>query len=71
MLDSISDSEYAEALRPMLEAKRRNTKARSDYELNAKLIKYAISRGYGMNIIRMCLDSDACPDTDGSDEDFF
>ena len=46
VLDSISDSEYAEALRPMLEAKRRNTKARSDYELNAKLIKYALSRGY-------------------------
>lgn len=71
VLDSISDSEYAEALRPMLEAKRRNTKARSDYELNAKLIKYALSRGYGMNIIRMCLDTDACPDADGSDEDFF
>lgn len=71
VLDSISDSEYAETLRPMLEAKRRNTKARSDYELNAKLIKYALSRGYGMNIIRMCLDTDACPDADGSDEDFF
>lgn len=57
ILDSIDDSEYAGALRPMLEARRQSIKARNDYELYTKLIKYALSRGFGMNIIRMCLDA--------------
>ena len=71
ILDSIDDSEYAEALRPMLEAKRRSIKARNDYELNSKLIKYALSRGFGMNIIRMCLDAAGDFDVDESDEPDF
>lgn len=71
ILDSIDDSEYTEALRPMLEAKRRSIKARNDYELNSKLIKYALSRGFGMNIIRMCLDAAGDFDVDESDEPDF
>ena len=55
----------------MLEAKRRSIKARNDYELNSKLIKYALSRGFGMNIIRMCLDAAGDFDVDESDEPDF
>jgi len=42
-------------LRPLLESKRRTLKAATDYELNMKLIKFALSRGFDMETIRKCL----------------
>lgn len=58
ILDSIDRQEYVEALRPIIAAKRRSVKARNDYELNAKLIRYALGRGYTMDVIRECVDTD-------------
>ena len=55
-LDAVDDEEYTAVLKPLLRQKRRNTKASSDYELNMKLIKFAISRGFTMDIIKQCMD---------------
>jgi regulatory protein len=54
-LDAIDDDEYVSMLKPMLAQKRRSTKAQSDYELNMKLMKWAVGRGFTMDIIRQCL----------------
>jgi len=58
VLDEITDDEYAEILRPLLQSKRKATKAASEYELNGKLIRFALGRGFGMDVIRRCLDCD-------------
>jgi regulatory protein len=58
VLDDIDDSEYIAILQPLLKQKRRSTKAATEYELNMKLIKFALSRGFGMDIIKQCLDVD-------------
>jgi len=42
-------------LKPLLAQKRRSVKARNDYELNMKLMKWALGRGFTMDIIRQCL----------------
>lgn len=56
ILDGIDESEYLAVLRPLLQQKRKSTKARSDYELNQKLVRFALSRGFTFDIIRQCLD---------------
>jgi regulatory protein len=55
VLDEIADEDYVLVLRPLLKQKRKSTKAASDYELNGKLIKFALSRGFTMDIIRQCI----------------
>ena len=55
VLDETDDSEYISVLKPLLKQKRRSTKADSEYELNTKLIKFALSRGFTMDIIRQCI----------------
>ena len=56
VLDEVDDDEYLSILRPLLKQKRRSTKASSDYELNQKLIRFAVGRGFTFDIIRQCLD---------------
>lgn len=56
-LDDISDEEYLSVLRPLLKQKRRSTKAENEYELNRKLVRFAISRGFTMDIIKQCIDA--------------
>lgn len=58
VLDSIDDEEYIAILRPLLQQKRRSVKARNDYELRQKLIKFAIGRGFTMDIIKQCISID-------------
>ncbi len=58
VLDSIDDEEYIAILRPLLQQKRRSVKAHNDYELRQKLIKFAIGRGFTMNIIKQCISID-------------
>lgn len=55
-LDRVPAADYVEALRPLIAAKRRTTRAASDYELNGKLMRFALGRGFGMDIIRRCID---------------
>lgn len=56
VLDEIDDEEYISVLRPLLKQKRKSTKANSDYELNGKLIRFAMGRGFTMDIIKQCID---------------
>lgn len=57
-LDDIDDREYVEVLMPLLISKGKGIKASSEYERNMKLIKFALGRGFTMDIIRQCLDAD-------------
>lgn len=56
VLDEISTDDYVQVLRPLLQQKRKTTKAVSPYELNQKLIRFALGRGFGFDVIRECLD---------------
>lgn len=58
VLDEIDDNEYLSVLRPLLKQKRKTVRAESDYELNRKLVRYALGRGFTFDIIRQCLDVD-------------
>ena len=58
VLDSIDDEECIAILRPLLQQKRRSVKAHNDYELRQKLIKFAIGRGFTMDIIKQCISID-------------
>ena len=58
ILDEIDEKEYLDVLRPLLKQKRKTIKAQSDYELNQKLVRFALSRGFDFSIIRQCLDID-------------
>lgn len=54
-LNEIDDEEYIAILKPLIKAKRKSVKAASDYELNGKLIRFAMGRGFTMDVIRECL----------------
>ena len=58
VLDEIDEKEYLDVLRPLLKQKRKSIKAESDYELNQKLVRFALGRGFTFDIIRQCLNVD-------------
>lgn len=58
VFDEIDDKEYIDVLVPLLKQKRKTIKAKSDYELNQKLVRFALSRGFDFSIIRQCMDVD-------------
>ena len=60
-LDEVDPQVYADILRPLLQAKRKTTKAANAYELNGKLTRFALGRGFTMDVIRECL-GDGCED---------
>ena len=62
VLDEVDDDEYLSVLRPLLKQKRKTTKANSDYELNQKLMRFALGRGFTFDIIRQCIDVEEEPD---------
>ena len=68
VLDEIDEKEYLDVLRPLLKQKRKSIKAESDYELNQKLVRFALGRGFSFDIIRQCLNVDDI-DIDGIDDD--
>ena len=55
VLADVPADDYVEILRPLLAAKRRTVKAASDYELDAKLMRFAMGRGFTMDVIRRCM----------------
>lgn len=66
VLDGIGDEEYIEVLRPLLRSKRKSTRAAGEYELNMKLMRYALGRGFDISLIRQCIDGfDDIDITDG------
>ena len=58
VLDEIDEKEYLDVLRPLLKQKRKSIKVDSDYEMNQKLVRFALSRGFTFDIIRQCLNVD-------------
>ena len=64
VLDEVDDDEYLGVLRPLLKQKRKSTKANSDYELNQKLMRFAMGRGFTFDIIRQCIDVEEEPEED-------
>ena len=58
VFDEIEDKEYLDVLIPLLKQKRKSTRANSDYELNQKLVRFALSRGFDFGIIRQCMEVD-------------
>ena len=72
ILDAVEDEEYLEVLRPLLASKYRTIKAENDYERSMKLIKFAMGRGFTMDLIRRCIDEGvvaADDDVDFVDDD--
>ena len=68
VLDEIDEKEYLNILVPLLRQKRKTIKANNDYELNQKLVRFALSRGFDFGIIRQCLTVDE--DMDYGDETY-
>ena len=62
VLDEVDDDEYLSVLRPLLKQKRKSIKASNDYELNQKLMRFALGRGFTFDIIRQCIDVEEEPD---------
>ena len=58
VLDEIDEKEYLDVLRLLLKQKRKSIRAANDYELNQKLARFALSRGFTFDLIRQCLDVD-------------
>ena len=58
VLDEIDEKEYLDVLRSLLKQKRKSIKAENDYELNQKLVRFALSRGFTFDIIHQCLNVD-------------
>ena len=56
LLAEVSDEEYIEVLEPLLDSKRKSIKAKSDYEMRGKLIRFAMGRGFDYEIIEKIID---------------
>lgn len=57
-LEEIDEQEYIDILERLLKNKKKSTKAESDYELNAKLMRFAAGRGFEPSIISKILHFD-------------
>ncbi len=54
-LGLINDEEYLEVLNNVIASKRKNIKAKNDFEFNSKLIRFALSRGFEYVDIKQCI----------------
>lgn len=54
--------QYVEALRPLLRDKERHLRAATPYERRMKLMRFAMQRGFTMDVIRECMDTDNIDD---------
>lgn len=54
-LNEIDKEEYLGILQKLLTTKRKSVHAANEYELNCKLIRFALSRGFEMDDIRTCI----------------
>ena len=52
----IDEEEYLSILRDLLASKRKSIHAKDDYELNGKLMRFAMSRGFELKDIRRCIE---------------
>ena len=68
VLDEVDESQYKSVLTDLMKSKRRSIKAANDYEMNRKLIKFALSRGFDYSIVRPCIDCDDYDEEDSTDD---
>lgn len=64
-LNEIDQEEYLAVLRDLLASKRKSVRGKDEYELNGKLIRFAMSRGFEMKDIKCCIEvseEEACAD---------
>ena len=69
VLADVDDNDYLSVLRPLLKTKGKTIKTDNRYERNGKLIRFALSRGFTMNLIRQCVDDEGFEDLDNEDEE--
>lgn len=56
-LEDISKDDFEEQLVHILKVKNRTTKAKDDYDRKTKLIRFALGRGFGMDVVIKCVDN--------------
>lgn len=56
-LEEVSDEEYVKVLKNILASKRRSVSGDNEYEINGKLIRFALGRGFSYAQIRCCINS--------------
>jgi regulatory protein len=61
-LQSIDSQENNEQLKQLLEQKRKTLKGANDYEINQKLIRFAVGRGFGIEEVSRVLGSNELDD---------
>lgn len=54
-MEEIDEQEYREILAALIEQKKKSVKARSEYERNTKLIRFAIGKGFEMEAVLRCV----------------
>ena len=47
---------YTETLLPLMKSKYKSIKAKNESERSMKLIRFALGRGYSMDVIHKCID---------------
>ena len=56
VLDEVPDEIYTDILTSLLKDKKKSVKGRNDYEIKAKLVRFAVGRGFTFDIINRCID---------------
>jgi len=56
IFDEFSDDQWLKILRPLIKQKRKSVKGKNDYEINMKLTRFALGRGFTMDLIRQCIE---------------
>lgn len=54
-MEEIDEQEYMDVLSSLIEQKKRSVKARTEYERNGKLIRFAIGKGFEMEAVLRCV----------------
>lgn len=62
----ITTEQWVEHLRPLLAVKRRSVKGDNEYDISRKLTRFALSRGFSFEEIRLC--NVECDESDYEDE---
>lgn len=57
-MGAIDEDEYLGILRDLIKAKRKSTRGKNDYEINGKIARFAVGRGFEYAAIRQCMGTD-------------
>ena len=56
IFEEIEDELYMETLLPLMKSMYKTIQAKNDYERSMKLIRFAMGRGFSLDLIRKCID---------------